>query len=698
LVETSQETDVEFEPMFNPRSVVVVGVSDSPSNLATNTVRNLQAFRYPGAIHAVGRTGDFVGGLPIHRTLDTIPDGVELAVILTPARTVPDVLEQCGRKGIRHAIVQSGGFKELGEDGAAMQVRMREIAGRHGIRFSGPNGLGILVPSTGLAVLFVPIPNAWRPGGVAVAAQSGGVGVTYLYHLASENLGLSHFVSMGNKLDLDEADFVRAFAASPEVRVAALYLEGIERGREFFDAVRESPIPVVVQKSGRTALSRKIAFSHTAALAQDDRILDAALRQAGAVRASTTDDVMNALKGFLLPPVKGKRVAVCSRSGGHAVIGADAAADNGFELPEFPESFLQSIGTAYASSVIRRGNPLDLGDVFDFRVYAQVLEGMAAMPDFDAVVMVHEYYGPWEGERSRPLARTAAEMAARYGKPVALVMVTDAQETAALRQRSEYPVFSSVESAFSALGANRRFQERRTTVAEIRGVDAPLPGLAEARERLRAGGPAFGALSALGLAVPAWRLVRDASEVPDAFEQPVALKVVSAKAVHKTDAGGVRLGIQDAEAAREAVADFATRFGPFGDGEGVLIQDMADPGIEMFVGGVRDPSFGPVVVVGVGGVLVEVLSDTVIRLAPVTEAEAGAMISGLRGAVLLSGVRGKPPADAAALARIASVVSRWMAETPEIEEIDLNPVLVHPHGATVVDARVVLECGGLPPL
>ena len=679
---------------FCPSSVLVVGVSDSPRNLARNIVANLIEFRFRGGIYLFGRRPGFLFGHPIHTTFETLPDGIGLAVILTPAATVPAILDQCGAKGIRFAVIQSGGFRELGREGERLEAELVEVAHRHGIRFIGPNCLGILSPPGSLGALFMPVKDYWRHGGVSVAAQSGGVGVTYLYGLASENLGLARFASIGNKDDVDECDLLRMFDADPETRAIALYLESISRGREFFETLKRCRKPVLIQKANRTALSRGIAFSHTAALTADDDVVDAAIRQAGGIRVRAMHEMLSRIKALMLPPVRGRRLAVIARSGGHAVIAADAAADAGFELPDYPPEYLNAIEGSFRSKVIRRGNPLDLGDLYDFDAYARILEGAAALSDFDAVVMVHEYFAVVEGEESRKLIPKAAELARRYDKPIGLVLVTDERETAQIKRLYDYPFFTSIEDALQALGAARHAPAREPAVEEPDPFD-----LSRARDRVAALADSgasevfaqgFEVLREAGVEVPRSAIVRSADDLPVDVPFPVAVKALTHRAVHKSDAGAVRLDVGAADLA-DAVTDLASRFGPFGDAEGVLVQAMAPRGTEWIVGARQDPVFGPIVMVGAGGVLVEVMKDTAIRLAPVSVAEAREMVESLRSSALLDGVRGLPRVGAEPLARVVARISSLIAACAPIEELDLNPCVVHPGGVVAVDVRIRLR-------
>ncbi len=692
---------VVLERLFEPRSVLLTGVSPERGNLAFSSLYNLVTFKYQGEIHLLGRKPAEVLGHTIKTSWDELPDGIDVVVVLTPARTVAETLDQAGRKGIRHAIIQSAGFAELGPEGEALAADVLRVARQHGIRFTGPNGLGVMHPSIGFMPIFVPMRPQWHPGGASIATQSGGMGFAYMFGMAARNVGLAKVVSIGNKLDLDEVDYVRHFTADRETTGIVLYLEGICRGRALFEALRDCPKPVVVHKAGRTEAGTKQAYSHTAALMADDAVVDAMLKQAGACRVHSQMDVISRTKAFGLPPMHGDRVAVLSRSGGHAVVSADCAAEYGFELAPYSPELLDA---AAGRAVIRRGNPLDLGDMFDFDLYAKLLEMAVQDPSFDAVVMLFGYFPPFETESSRKMLPKVKELNEKYGKPVLLTLLADEIELAEVRRLHPYPYFVSVEESFAALRLCRDHQLRldRNAVAAPVAVPAAITTTAERIARLADAGrtslliEGFDVLKSIGLRVPSWGLLRSADDVPHKLDGPVAAKILSAKAVHKSDAGGVVLNVADPERLREVVADFETRFGPFADGEGVMIQGMAAPATEMIVGGVRDPSFGPMVMVGLGGILVEVIKDTAIRLAPITVAEAKDAILGLKGAALLKGVRGRPACDIDALAQLVATVSQLMVAAPQIRELDLNPCMVYPEGkgVTVVDVRMQLD-GGL---
>ncbi|MBM4387915.1 MAG: CoA-binding protein, partial [Deltaproteobacteria bacterium] len=450
--------------IFYPSRILILGVSGAAGNLGRNIAANLVEFGFGGEIHLYGRSGGNLFGHRIHTNLDDVPAGADLAVVLLPARAVPDALEKLGETGVRHAVIETGGFAERGGEGGIIQDRIKEIAERYGIRVVGPNCVGVMNPEAGLATAFVFVRKMWRKGDVAVIAQSGGVGVSYLYLLASENIGISKFASVGNKMNTDEKDYLEYLTGDPATKIIVMYLESIARGREFFNLLRATSKPVLIQKANRTDAGKKIAFSHTAALSQDNEVVDAAIWQAGGIIVNSTKGMMSHIKSFLLPPANGDRIGIIARSGGHAVISADSANENGFALPEFDGGFLEKINSLLPAGIIKRQNPLDLGDLYNFEIYAKIMTEIIKLDYIDALVMVHEYFAMFEGEESRKLVPHAAALSAEYRKPVYLVLFAEEEEIAAVKKKFTYPVFSSIEEAFQAASARYRFE-----IAKING-------------------------------------------------------------------------------------------------------------------------------------------------------------------------------------------------------------------------------------
>jgi acyl-CoA synthetase (NDP forming) len=354
-----------MQEIFYPSSVAVIGVSAKPDNLGRNIVANLIEYEFNGIVYAVGPSGGMIETRRIFRSVVDIPDHVDLAVILTPAPTVSSVLEECGQKGIRWAIIETAGFREFGEQGRQLEDEIVRVAKKYGIRFVGPNCVGAINMENGFCVPFPRLKKLVKQGEVSMVTQSGGVGMSVLNLLANEGLGLNKFVSVGNVLNIDAEDMLEYLIDDERTGLIFVYLESIKDGRRLMDIARHSTKPILIFKSNIGKLGQDIALSHTASLTSDDKVVDAAFHQSGVVRVHDATSLGNSLKILGLPPMKGRNLAIISRSGGHAVIAADACELSGFHLAQLPEEFLREIEKHFRASVIRLTNPLDLGDLFD---------------------------------------------------------------------------------------------------------------------------------------------------------------------------------------------------------------------------------------------------------------------------------------------------------------------------------------------
>ena len=678
-----------MERFFEAKSVVVVGVSDTPENLGQAMVGNLIQFRYSGTIYVVGpKGGSFLGHKIYPRVLD-LPEAVDLAAILVPATAVPDVLRQCGEKGVGRVVVESGGFGELGPERHELEEEVRTILKHYGMRMIGPNGLGIMNRRNGLAVPFMPLRAEARLGKVAVVAQSGGVGVMMINTLAAINLGFSKFASIGNKLDVNETDLVDYLIRDDETAIVYCYLEGIADGRRLMEIASCSPKPVVIHKSNLGRSGAVIARSHSASLASDDRVVAAAFRQSGIVRTCEQRETVEIVKSFSLPPMCGNRLAIISRSGGHAVQAADAAEEFGFELPPFPEEVMVRVRERSRARVIDLQNPLDLGDLFDLSLYRDLAEMTLAREDIDGLVFIHNYQEDLDAQGSHHLIAGLAEMLEAGRKPIAVCVFTTDQELRFNQQAVKVPLFSDPKEAVRSLARSRDYPKaRRQPFSQT--PPTPLDRDSARREIASlAAGPVpperlAAILSAYAIPLVPWKLAENEGDVILAAQTlgfPVVLKTATAEVIHKSDVGGVMLDLPDEQAARTAYRDLQ-RLGPR-----VLVQRMAAPGLEWLVGGRQDPTFGPVLVVGLGGIYVEVFRETVIRIAPIGHEEAHRMVEECRGAALLQGLRGQPPLDRQALVEVIVRVSWLLTDCPQIRELDLNPLRILPTGCLALDWR-----------
>ena len=680
--------------IFYPDSIVVIGVSERPDNLARTIVANLCAFGYKGRLFAVGRRTGIVQGIPIAASLDQVPDELDLAVILTPAATVPDLMEACGRKRIRRVVIESGGFSEFSQEGGQLEQRLVEIARRWDMRFVGPNCISVINLENGVCLPFgdMSTGNA-RLGPVSIVSQSGGVSLTYVDRLCMAGVGVDKAVSIGNKTDLNENDYLEYLLQDPGTKIVCAYLESIGDGRKLMDLARSSKKPIIVHKVNRGEASHRIALSHTAALADDDQIVSAAFRQVGIFRADDFRESVAIAQGLTLPPVRGKNLVVISRSGGHAVIAADAAERYGFQLATLPNEFSERVRALFPTDVIAVTNPIDLGVIFDFDMYAGIVEECLKMLSPDAVLLINTYTLS-EAEGAHRLAGRVEEIVRESGRPIAFCVYSQGNESQVVQQHTSLPVFAEIEDAIRGLAASRDWNRRQAYLNE--GTDHALDiSREEAQHPLTTSGvltadQALALCQAYGIPVASGEVANnpeEAARAADRLGYPVALKALATQLVHKTDMGGVTLGLNDSTAVRhEAAAMLARVACP----ASLFVQRMVSDGLEVILGGKRDRSFGPVVMFGLGGIYVEVFGDVAFRVAPLSRADAEEMIEEVRGRRLLEGVRGKPPMDRETLIKALLSLSRMLVENPRLTEVDINPLLVLDRGVVAVDARAVV--------
>ncbi|HQL00001.1 MAG TPA: acetate--CoA ligase family protein [Smithellaceae bacterium] len=692
-----------MEKFFTPDSLVVFGASLTNLNLGQIVLLNNRQIGYPGRLYGVGSQAGEINGIPVYTKVADVPEVPDVAIFLTPAQTVPALMEDCGQKGITHIVIESGGFSEYSHGDYTLEEEVLAVAAKYRMKVIGPNCVGTVHFDHKMMMPFAFFKDIPQGGRLSLISQSGGVGGSYLRAVAGYGVKPGKFAATGNKLQLDEVDFLDYFIKDPKTDVIALYLEGFKRGRAFFDQARACEKPIIVQKSNRYPESAKIAQSHTTALSGDDAVVGAALRQAAVIRVDDEMEFINAIRVVGLPLMKGRRVAVLSRSGGHAVLSADACAKYGFEMVPFPESFIEKLKTIYKTRVIAHQNPLDLGEIFDYTIFSTILEEALKLDLYDGVLFNHLYSADFEGAMSRTFLAGVEKLVAKYQKPVCLTMISDREEILDVQKTQPYPVFTSPAEAAAALHVSATYSERKSARNE-RGALYDFyfdqKTVEEIRRRSLVGNrtvltdEALAVCKAAGLQ-PVKSLVIKGSQTPGriSLHYPVAVKLLSRDASHKSDIGGVAVNLRNRRELLEAIGGMKERLSllPHPPAiDGFLVQEMAPAGIECFVGGRRDPAFGPVIVAGLGGIFVEIFKDTAIRLAPVTPIEAQGMLKDLAAWPLLAGARGRGPADCGALIDLICRVSALLDACPDIVEIDLNPVIVHPEGQglSLVDARV----------
>jgi acetate---CoA ligase (ADP-forming) len=686
---------------FAPASIAVIGASRDPSKVGGSVLANLRSAGFAGRVIPVNARAGSVQGLAAAPSLLDVEGPVDLAVIAVPAAGVLAALKQCVVKAVGGAVVISAGFREAGGEGSQREAELREWLRGQPLRVLGPNCLGWIRPSRRLNVSFAPgMPEA---GGIAFVSHSGALAVAILDWARERRLGFSFFASLGNQADLNESDLLAAAAEDEETRVIAAYLEGVADGRRFLDALRRAADrkPVVLLKAGRTPEGARAVTSHTGALAGSDRAFEAAVRQAGAVRVETVEQLFDLARALASQPLpRGRRLLVVTNGGGLGIVSTDAARAAGLRVESLPESTRRRL-TETLPPTASLVNPVDLVGDADAARYSRALHALGA-GSADAALIVLTAQAATDAVG---VARAVIGATRDWPIPVVAALVGGARVAPGIRALEEagMPCYAFPEPAVRTLAGMTLVAERRAAPpVALRPAEA-----GEGREwlaRLRGRGvaqPSFTELARLltayGIRCAAGEVAKDpdgAAAAAARMGYPVALKVASPDISHKTEVGGVTLDLRNAQAVREAAAAMCARVAaarPQARIEGVLVQPMVPAGAELLLGLVRDAQFGPLVMVGFGGIYVEVLGDTAARLGPVTANEASVMLDELKMAPVLCGVRGARPVERGALAETIARFSWLGADLPELAEIEINPLMAGPDGAVAVDARARLD-------
>jgi len=674
---------MDLTPLFEPRAVAVVG-SMKPGKIGSVLIGQLVDGGY-AAVYAVNPSGEGALGVPGFRSIAEIERPVDLVVVASPAETVSSVIEDAGRAGARAAIVITAGFSEVGNEKQEEEIVAR--AREFGIRLVGPNCAGIINTRFSLYPTLETRPPA---GEVAFVSQSGALGGAVLSWAEEQGVGFSKFVSYGNGADLTEVDFLDYLRDDPDSRVVCLYIETVSDGRRFIESAYRlaEKKPLIVIKAGRSASGRRATLSHTGSLAGEDAIYDAAIRQAGGVRVDTIEEMFDLCRGFVhLPPVRGRRLAIVTNSGGPGVLAADRAEAVGLPVDP-PSDRLRERLAGDLPPICSLSNPIDLTVEGGEDEYRSTLR--AVLDEYDCALAINvspAYLDP------EPLARGVVSASAGVKKPIVASFMAGRAVASALPVLEEggVPNFATGERAVEVLARMAAYEEKRRSVRSVppAGPEGEIPGEGPLLEP-----DGLDLLERLGLPVLKRKLVLSADQAVDASRRigyPVAMKVVSPAIVHKSDVGGVIVGVSGDDAARSGFA----RLRGIAEGRfaGVLVAQHIFGAHEVLVGCSHDPKFGPVVAVGIGGIYTEILHDVSFRISPIGEEEALRMIGELRSEAILRGARGKAPADLRALSRLIADVSQIMFKYPNIEEIDLNPVFALEEGALIGDARIIRKGG-----
>ncbi|NOZ27143.1 MAG: acetate--CoA ligase [Chloroflexi bacterium] len=694
-----------LEPFVSPESVAIIGASKTPGKLGYAVLQNVLQYGFPGSIYPINPKGGEILGLKAYPSVLDVPGPIDLAVIVIPSQFIAKVLDECGRKGIRGVVIISAGFREIGPEGMQRERELLRIAKQYGIRIIGPNCLGIIDTLVPLNASFA----ATMPdqGSIAFMSQSGALCTSILDMAKPQGIGFSRFVSLGNKADLNEIDFLEAWADDPHSAVITAYLEGITEGPRFMQVAREvtRKKPVITIKSGTTSAGSRAVSSHTGTLAGSDRAYEAAFKQTGVIRARSVQELFDFAVAFARQPIpESDRVAVVTNAGGPGIMCTDALEKAGLHLAQLTDETRQNLGDHLpaAASVL---NPIDvLGDALADR-YELAVEAAVNDPNVGAVIVILTPQFMTEIEKT---AEAVVRVSQRSSKPILGCFMGEANVGPGvdILNRGGVPNYQVPERAAEALAAMWSYRQW------LEQPDDEIPRFEADRERVRqvfdavrsSGRVTMGevearaVLEAYGVPLPKSELARSAEEAVEIAERigyPVVMKIASPDILHKTDIGGVKVNLMTASDVRDAfdlITYRAGRYMPNAEIWGCLVQQQVSGGKEVILGMSRDPQFGPLLLFGLGGIYVEALKDVTFRVAPIGRRAAMEMMREIRAYPLLRGVRGEEPSDLEAIADILLRISQLVTDFPEIVEMDINPLKVFDRGkgALALDMRLVL--------
>ncbi|OVE86220.1 acetate--CoA ligase family protein [Natronolimnobius baerhuensis] len=688
--------------LFDPETVGVVGATDRDGAVGRAILENLQS-DFDGEIVPVNPSREEVLGLECYEDVSSAPP-IELGVVVVPPPIVLEAVRELGETGTENVVVITAGFAETGGDGATRERRLREIATEYDLNVVGPNSLGVMSTPSGMNATFGP-ENA-REGSISFMSQSGAFITAVLDWANEQRIGFKDVVSLGNKSVLDETDFIEEWGEDPETDVIIGYLEDIDDGQRFIETAREvtNDTPIVLVKSGRTDAGAQAASSHTGAIAGSERAYQAGLEQAGVIRAESVQELFDyarALSGLPEPDADG--VAVVTNAGGPGVLTTDAVGDSTLDMANFTDETIDRLGAAMPDEA-NIYNPIDaIGDA-DTERFGEALEIALEDPNVGSAVVVA---APTAVLTYDNLAETVIEKREAYDKPVVTCLMGGSRARAADEVLREFgiPNYFDPSRAIAGLDGLTRYRDVRAQVRDDpiafdvdRERAREIIARATDREDNRLGVESMDLLEAYGIPTPTGEIVDDparAHEVAESIEGDVVMKIVSPDISHKSDIGGVKVGVSDDNVydAYEDVVSRARNYQPDATIIGVQVQEMLDleASTETIVGMNRDPQFGPLLLFGLGGIFVEILEDTSVRVAPIGEDEARAMVDEIQAAPLLRGARGREPADVNAVVETIQRLSQLVTDFPSILELDVNPLVAGPEGVQAIDLRLTVD-------
>jgi acetate---CoA ligase (ADP-forming) len=697
-----------LDALLKPRSIAVIGASRRPNTIGYQILDNLLKHGFMGAVYPVNPTVSSVHSVRAYATVGDIPDPVDLAVIVVPKQHVVEVARACGEKGVQGLVVISAGFREIGGKGAERELALMEIVHEFGMRLVGPNCMGVLnsAPEVSMNATFAP--TMPPTGKVSFMSQSGAMGVTILDYAKEYGIGVSQFVSVGNKPDVSGNDLIEYWASDERTGVILMYVENFGNPRHFTKLAREitRKKPIIIVKSGRSLAGARAATSHTGSLSGGDVAIDALLTQSGVIRVDTVEELFDLAMAFSHQPIpRGNRVAIVTNAGGPGIIIADACEANGLEVAELSAATREKLAAHFPEEASLT-NPVDMIASATPQSYRVAIQAVLADPEIDAVIAT---FVPPLGVRQEDVAEAIVHVVEQQSeKPVLAVLMgrEGLPQGLAELQRAGIPGYRFPESAARALGAmyrHRRWLDRPTGTIGVADVDSARvtaiieQARAESREKLTET-EAMQVIEAYGIPVAPYRLANGEESVVSAAAElgyPVVLKVISERVIHKSDVGGVHVGIENEQELRDAfirmMEQVPRRAGIEPDEiDGMLVQKMSAGGRETIVGLTTDPGFGSLLMFGLGGIYVEAVRDVVFRVHPVSDIDAREMVSSIRGVKLLEGIRGEPAADRTAIEDVLQRISQLATDHPSISELDINPWLAFENGGVAVDARITI--------
>ncbi len=696
----------DLQSFFTPQGVAVIGASSNPGKLSHGILKNLTQYGYQGGIYPVNPGSTEILGLPCYASIQDVPDPVELAVIILPSQMIAPVLKACGIRGIKAAIIISGGFREVGESGLELERECLRISGEYGIRLIGPNCVGNMNMSNGLNTTF--ILGMPAKGGIGFLSQSGAVCGGIVDHILNQQIGFSHFISLGNEADVNESDIIEFLADDENTHVIAAYVESIRDGQEFIQVCRKiSPKkPIVILKAGRSEAGARAVSSHTGSLAGSQEAYSAAFKQAGAIEVFSVEELLNvslALDYLSLP--SGKRAAIITNAGGPAALASDSLAENGLQLAQLNEKTIQILRQNLIPAA-QVSNPVDMLGGAEPREYGLALHQVLDDPGVDIAIPI---LVPQALVKPDEVAQAIADEAQRSKKPViACFMGLESIEKARIvLHQNRVPMLDYPEKIGKVIGSLIRYSEikksrkeetklqiddkkrQKVTKYFTNNKNKVIYGEADTRPILQE----------YGIPIITGELARtnqEAVEIAQKIGFPVVLKIASQDFLHKSEVKGIEIDLKSKAEVSKAWDEImlkAKLSNPKAKMDGCMVEAMANPGQEVILGMKRDASFGPVLMFGLGGIFVELFKDVALRVAPIAKEDVLDMISETRAGVLLSGYRGQPETDIDAVVDCLMRLSQLAMDFPQIVEMEINPLMVYPKnkGVLTLDCRLLLH-------